>query len=88
MFLAVSSTKPDGKLNKINSLLSHLNRDALGSGVGKAGSALSHPNPEDRQNANQINRYLYMATKHWVTAALRNLDETLTPLAHEMNELD
>ncbi|CAN7777048.1 putative DNA binding domain-containing protein [Variovorax sp. LjRoot175] len=29
-----------------------------------------------------------MATKHWVTAALRNLDETLTPLPHEINELD
>lgn len=29
-----------------------------------------------------------MATKHWVTAALRTLDETLTPLPHEINELD
>jgi len=29
-----------------------------------------------------------MATKHWVTAALRCLDETLEPLPHEINELD
>ena len=29
-----------------------------------------------------------MATKHWVTDALRCLDETLSPLPHELNELD
>jgi ATP-dependent DNA helicase RecG len=29
-----------------------------------------------------------MATKHWVTAALRCLDESLDPLPHEVNELD
>ena len=29
-----------------------------------------------------------MATKHWVTDALRRLDETLSPLPHELNELD
>jgi predicted HTH transcriptional regulator len=29
-----------------------------------------------------------MATKHWVTAALLNLAESLRPLPHEVNELD
>ncbi|MEO5736364.1 MAG: RNA-binding domain-containing protein [Variovorax sp.] len=29
-----------------------------------------------------------MATKHWVTDALRCLDETLSPLPHELNEID
>lgn len=29
-----------------------------------------------------------MATKHWVAAALRCLDETLAPVPHEVNELD
>ena len=29
-----------------------------------------------------------MATKHWVTAALRCLDESLSPVPHEVNELD
>ena len=29
-----------------------------------------------------------MSTKHWVTAALRCLEESLNPLPHEVNELD
>jgi hypothetical protein len=29
-----------------------------------------------------------MATKHWVTAALHSLNESLSPLPHEVNELD
>ncbi|RYE48396.1 MAG: hypothetical protein EOP24_06000 [Hyphomicrobiales bacterium] len=29
-----------------------------------------------------------MATKHWVSEALRSLEETLAPLPHEINELD
>ena len=29
-----------------------------------------------------------MVTKHWVNAALRYLDESLSPMPHELNELD
>jgi ATP-dependent DNA helicase RecG len=32
--------------------------------------------------------YYHMATKHWVTAALHCLDESLDPTPHEVNELD
>lgn len=29
-----------------------------------------------------------MATKHWVKAALQSLDESLSPVPHEVNEID
>jgi hypothetical protein len=32
--------------------------------------------------------YHHMATKHWVKAAVRSLEESLSPTPHEVNEID
>jgi ATP-dependent DNA helicase RecG len=40
------------------------------------------------KNPERSTTYHHMATKHWVTEALRCLDESLGPLPHEVNELD